>query len=269
MKPLPLLLLLLLLTIAAPHAIAQAPSSRAVSADRPVLSFGFGPAGSTISPRPHAPFSAVAVEGFEQTLNDGTTISRENHEIVMRDSAGRIYRGRELKSHSTDREPLTFFNVTDPVKHIQFRCVAVGKHCSIMQYRQPPHNDRFPSPRHIKDVTIEDLGDSSISGVQVVGRRFTRVIPEGSAGNDRPFDTGLEIWYSKELDVDVEVKRTDPRFGVRTTTLTQLDLSEPDPKFFQIPEGYTVGQVHQSVGGMAPLPQSGLPALPPLAPGIP
>jgi hypothetical protein len=269
MKQLRLFLLLLLLTIPVPRGIAQTSISRTGSADHPVLSFGFGPAGSTISRKPNAPFSAVAVEGFEQTLNDGTTISRENHEIVMRDSAGRIYRGRELKSHSTDREPLIFFTVTDPVKHIQFRCLAVGKRCSIMQYRQPPHNDRFPSPRHIKDVTIEDLGDSSIRGVQVMGRRFTRVIPEGSAGNDRPFDTGLEIWYSKELDVDVEVKRTDPRFGVRTTTLTQLDPSEPDPTFFQIPEGYTVGQLHQSVGAMAPLPQSGLPALPSIAPGIP
>lgn len=268
MKQLPFLILLLL-AISAARVGAQTSSSRADSAGHPVLSFGFGPAGSTISPRPNAPFSAVAVESFEQTLNDGTTISRENQEIVMRDSAGRIYRGRELKNHSKDRDPLIFFSVTDPVKRIQFRCIAVGKRCSILRYRQPPHRDRFPSAEHFKDVTVEDLGDSTISGVPVVGKRITRVIPEGSAGNDRPFDTTRETWHAKELDVDVEVKRTDPRFGVRTTTLTQLDLAEPDPKFFQIPDGYSVGQLPQSVGAMAPLPESGLPAFPPVAPAIP
>lgn len=272
MKHLSVPLSVLLLATLTPPVIGQTVSSRASSADRPVQAFGFGPAGWTISPKRNAPFSAVAVESFQQTLNDGTTIARENQEIVMRDSAGRIYRGREIQRHSADGDKLIFFTVTDPTKHIQIRCIAVGKHCSVMQYHQAPRRSRFPTPNHlgdVRDITTEDLGDSNVSGVPVVGQRITRVVPEGSAGNDRAFDTALEIWHSTELDVDVEVKRTDPRYGVRTTTLTQLDLAEPDPAFFQIPEGYVVGQVHHSVGAMAPLPQSGLPALPPLAPGLP
>lgn len=39
--------------------------------------FGFGPAATVISAKPHAPFSAVVVEQMEQTLNDGTSITRD------------------------------------------------------------------------------------------------------------------------------------------------------------------------------------------------
>lgn len=255
-----------MLTVSA--GIGQTASSPAASAPHPVISFGFGPAGSTIATSRNAPFSAVVVQSFQQTLNDGTNISRENQEIVMRDSAGRIYRGRELKRPFTDRGPFTFFSVTDPVKHVQFRCIAASKHCTIMQYREPPNRTRFQDRSRVKDVTFEELGDSNINGVEVVGERITRLIPEGLAGNDRPFESTEEVWYSKELGLDVEIKRTDPRFGVRKTTLTQLDLAEPDPQLFQIPQGYKVDQLHHSVGALTPLPQSGLAAIPPIAPGI-
>jgi hypothetical protein len=34
--------------------------------------------------------------------------------------------------------------------------------------------------------------------------------------------------------------RSDPRFGKQTFTATSLILSEPDPKLFELPEGYKV-----------------------------
>ena len=269
MKQLALVLGLLVVTAGGSRLVGQTTNEQAASAERRGLWIGFGPAGSTISSKPNAPFRAVAVESFEQTLQDGTNISRENKEIVMRDSEGRIYRGREIKRPFSDREPLILFSVTDPAKQVQFRCNQINQHCTISPYRQPPSRTRFPDRKHLRDVTFEDLGDSNISGMAVVGQRITRVIPEGTAGNDRPFESTEEIWRSKELEVDVEVKRSDPRFGVRTTMLTQLDLAEPDPKFFQVPEGYKVGQLQQPTGAFAPLPQSGLPAISQIAPGIP
>ena len=187
-------LTVLLVTTAAPQGIGQTANARAGSADHPVLTFGFGPGGSSISSKPNAPFSAIAVERFEQTLNDGTNISRENQETVMRDSAGRIYRGRELKRPAaTNRLPLIFFTIADPVKHVQFRCLAFSKHCTEFDYREFPRNGHLPLIKHLRDVTVEDLGEAEISGLQVVGQRTTRIIPEGSNGNDRPFTTTQEV----------------------------------------------------------------------------
>ena len=32
----------------------------------------------------------------------------------------------------------------------------------------------------------------------------------------------------------------DPRYGLRTEEVTQLDRAEPDPALFRIPAGYTI-----------------------------
>lgn len=133
-----------------------------------------------------------------------------------------------------------------------------------MDYRQPPIMRRFPDPLRNKDVTVEDLGTSDISGLEVEGKRVTRVIPEGIAGNDRAFTTSEEVWSSRELDVDVQVKRNDPRMGTRTTTMTEVSLGEPDPSYFQIPEGYRLEKRKSPAAALAPMPAGGESAFPPV-----
>lgn len=216
-------------------------------------SLGFGPALSTIPPTPHAPFSAVVVNQSEQTLNDGTRITRENQEVVMRDGMGRIYRGREIKRPgSTERDPRVMVTITDPVQHVQYVCTPM-RVCRKMAYREPRNRQRVLG-RGSNFVTVEDLGSSNINGVEVEGKRISRVIPEGTIGNDRAFTATEELWHSNELDVDVQVKRADPRTGTHTTTLTEIRPGEPDPKYFQIPEGYRVEERQTPLGVLSPLP---------------
>lgn len=229
---------------------------RGNSSPRIIQGFGFGPAGMIISPKPQAPFSAVMVERMEETLSDGTNINRENEEAVMRDSVGRTYRARKIirpaAAGERDTIPRMMVTISDPVQHVQYVCSPV-KVCRKMGYRtwpngRGPQRGPYPPLHPGKDgnVTVEELGTSDISGVQVVGRRVTRVFPEGTVGNDRPITSVEELWRSEELDVAMQVKRTDPRYGTRTTTLTQVSLGEPDASYFQIPEGYRV------VEGMMP-----------------
>lgn len=210
--------------------------------------FGFGPAGTIISAKAGAPFSAVLVEEMQNTLSDGTNIDRKIEEVVMRDSAGRLYRARTIKkvgsgeSRATSRMMVT---ISDPVLHVQYVCPPI-RICRKMGYRiwpkgRGPQRGPFLPPLHgDRNVKEEDLGTSGISGVTVVGKRMIRVIPEGMAGNDRPFETVQEVWHSDELDVDVQVKQIDPRYGTRTTTMTEINQGEPDPSYFQIPQGYRV-----------------------------
>jgi hypothetical protein len=42
-------------------------------------------------------------------------------------------------------------------------------------------------------------------------------------------------------------KRSDPRIGTQTFTATNLILSEPDPKLFDLPEGFRVVDRRQSL----------------------
>jgi hypothetical protein len=49
-----------------------------------------------------------------------------------------------------------------------------------------------------------------------------------------------EFWYSTELGFNLLSKRSDPRIGTQTFTVTDLILSEPDPKLFELPEGFKI-----------------------------
>lgn len=261
--------LLVLLAVGA-IVMAGAASAQTASLQRGTLreevqTLGFGPAGTLVSPKAHAPFSAVLIERTDDALADGTNINRENQEVVMRDDAGRIYRARTIKlvgaaeqdvrpragssaasSAGSSAVSRTMITITDPVKRVQYVCTPV-KVCRKMGYRQWP-NGRGPQPgpyppmdlKRDRSVAVEELGTATLSGLEVEGKRLTRTIPQGMVGNDRAFTTVEEKWYSKELDVNVEVKRSDPRWGTRTATMTEVNLGEPDPGYFQIPEGYRV-----------------------------
>ena len=251
MKHLPMLLAGVAIMTTAAGTSAQTEGSQGRTISHGVTQvFGFGPAGTIISAKAQAPFSAVLVEETQQTLSDGTNITRNNEEVVMRDGLGQTYRARTIikpvLAGQRNASPRMMVTITDPVKHVQYVCTPI-KVCRKMGYRiwpkgcGPQRGPYLPLlPGKDRNVTEEELGTSDISGVEVVGKRLTRLIPEGMVGNDRPFTTTEELWHSEGLDVDVQVKRTDPRYGKRTTTMTEVNLGEPNPNYFQVPEGYRV-----------------------------
>ena len=109
-----------------------------------------------------------------------------------------------------------------------------------------------PRPRGAADATFgsrrgpaaqtEDLGTQVIQGVSAQGKRVTRTIPVGQAGNDRALDIVTETWFSPDLQVVVMSKTGDPRFGDSVYRLTNISRVEPDPAQFTVPSGYTVQQ---------------------------
>ncbi len=86
----------------------------------------------------------------------------------------------------------------------------------------------------------ESLGEQTIEGVRAQGTRETRTIPAGRIGNERPIDIVSETWYSPDLQMVVQSKRSDPRVGETIYRLTNIALAEPDATLFQVPAGVTV-----------------------------
>src|ERR1700675_3307398 len=66
-------------------------------------------------------------------------------------------------------------------------------------------------------------------------------------GNDRKVTIEREFWYSPKLGINLIAKRSDPRIGTQTFTATNLILSEPDPKLFELPDGFKVIDRRQSL----------------------
>jgi hypothetical protein len=86
----------------------------------------------------------------------------------------------------------------------------------------------------------EDLGSRNIDGVEARGTRTVTTIEAGKIGNERPIEIVYEKWYSDELQMVVQSRHYDPRFGEQTYRLTNIVRSEPDPSLFTPPADYKV-----------------------------
>ncbi len=86
----------------------------------------------------------------------------------------------------------------------------------------------------------ESLGTREFEGVAAEGTRTVTTIAAGAIGNERAIETVYERWYSKELQLIVYSKHTDPRFGEQTYRLTNINRSEPDRSLFAPPADYKI-----------------------------
>jgi hypothetical protein len=90
------------------------------------------------------------------------------------------------------------------------------------------------------ETRTEQLGMQNFEGVDAEGTRTVTTIPAGAIGNERPIEIVYERWYSKDLQLIVYSKHSDPRFGEQTYRLTNINRSEPDPSLFDVPAGYRI-----------------------------
>jgi hypothetical protein len=91
--------------------------------------------------------------------------------------------------------------------------------------------------------TVEDLGMQTIDAIQAHGRRTTRTIPAGEAGNATPQVSTSEVWTAADPGLRGLVAREindNPRSGRMTMELQNLVRGEPNPSLFQPPAGYAV-----------------------------
>ncbi len=84
----------------------------------------------------------------------------------------------------------------------------------------------------------ESLGTKNFEGVEAEGTRNVTTIPAGAIGNERPIEIVYEKWYSKDLQLIVYSKHSDPRYGDQVYKLTNISRNEPDPSVFTIPGDY-------------------------------
>lgn len=223
------------------------------------------------------PYTGIRKTTRVQKLADGTTITHETVAKEARDSGGRTYRESQPEMAPGSEAPIpvnTFFFVNDPVNRVTINWNSNSKEAAVFHMAEPGQTGNSspavipmpsgtiprPAPgtvtasvfgvtgvvgpasppvRPVRPVR-EDLGTKTINGVEAKGTRMTTVIPAGRAGNDQPITVTHETWMSTELRIMVLEINSDPRTGVRTTELTEIERGEPDPALFQPPEGYTI-----------------------------
>jgi len=220
------------------------------------VGFEAGLVGKTVT---GAPFSATFSTQTTQALADGNQIQHSATGTFARDSQGRTRRDMTLPaigpwSTSGEAAPHVVF-INDSVAGTQFMLEPDRKIARQMQRFRggkegggPPPDADGASPagpegvNNRRNVTTTSLGTQTINGVQAEGTRTTQTIPAGAIGNANPIVITNERWYSAELQTVVLIKRSDPRMGVTTFELTNIQKLEPDPTQFQVPADFTLRQ---------------------------
>ena len=205
-----------------------------------------------VPPKAKAPFSLILETVWARGLADGGTITVENKRSIARDAEGRIYMERWLlvPRDGKQQSRMTAIQISDPLTHTLYSCFPLDakKRCQLVTYTPTPSTVfNFLAPTasgqtisDSGDVVWLDLGKQLVSGVEAVGKRVTEHYNAGTFGNDRAMSIEREFWFSPKLGFNLLSKRSDPRIGTQTFTVTNLILSDPDPKLFELPEGFTV-----------------------------
>ena len=194
-----------------------------------------------------APYTAMRKTTRVQKLANGVTITSESSLKEARDSSGRTYRESQPETAGTYERSHTssFINVYDPVRRVSISWSADSREATVY-HMQPPSRARSlqgtrPGSKQFYPAReVEQLGTKTINGLDATGSRTTTIYPAGTAGNDLPFTVTNESWMSVDLGISLLEVSDDPRTGVRTIELTEIERGEPAPSLFQPPEGYTV-----------------------------
>jgi len=237
-----------------------------------------------------APFSAVAVTTFSHTLADGNKISNTHQVTLSRDSQGRFRKEGSMPpmGELAVDQPHSFVVIHDPVAGKGFLLNPDKKVARVMPLHDrgprgakaakgigadvaPSRPDAIDSAEATDpNVTKESLGTQTLNGISAQGTRFTRLIPAGKIGNDKPITVTREVWYSPDLQMVVQSKHSDPRFGDTVYSLTNIQRTEPAASLFTVPSDFTVkeGPLHKGMRGMKHPPMAPPSADAPPAPGL-
>jgi hypothetical protein len=217
-----------------------------------------------------APFSAEAISESTQTLADGNKISRAFTVRMYRDGEGRFRReevpaaGGATGTFVGVQQAISIFDpvsnyryLLDPSKKTARRMTIIpgtpegafifnGQSMSPATRMQIETNAIqrtnivvLPSVVSSSNMSkAESLGTRTFEGLEAEGTRTKTTIPAGTIGNERPIEIVYEKWYSKELQLIVYSRHSDPRFGEQIYRLDNIDRGEPDRSLFTPPSDY-------------------------------
>jgi hypothetical protein len=203
----------------------------------------------TVPPIVGAPFTLTLVTEWSRSLAGSGTLTLTNQRPIMRDGRGRIYQERWflVPKGGTQKSELEIIQIMDPVQHTWYNCAVRSKICELLNFNMPTDAVYKPSlgvtgptPDGKAYRQHEDLGTSSTSGEDVTGSRDILTLNPGVMGNEQPLVSTRESWYSPRLGINLVSKVSSPTSGQQVFTVTSLTTSEPDPKFFEIREGYKI-----------------------------
>jgi len=228
---------------------AQEPSSKGTAPqERPTAVIGI-----TISAVAGAPFSATVVIESQRDWFDDTIQVRRTINLIARDSNGRTHHeSRRLMPEYFHGTPeLISIRLFDPSTRIRTTCDPA---LHVARQQLIPKDAKMGNTSNAS-VRTEDLGVTTLNGLQTKGTRRTFTISAKASGTGKPVEVVDEEWYSEDLHMNLLVRHSDPRMGTQTIGISGLKREEPPASMFEVPAGYRVLSITSPDPADAPAPQ--------------
>jgi hypothetical protein len=223
-------------------ALLQAPAQQATNDANPLMRFTSIRTGTiSVPPITGVPFSATAIVENKQTLPDGTIAVAHNLNLIGRDSRGRTHgeMRRWVPASSKDEPPLSEVHLYDPQTSVS-TVYYPATHVATRRTQIAPRDTSDLPPPAGPQVTVEDLGRTTMSNIDVNCTRRTVVIPAQANNTGAPITVVDQYCYSPDLHVNMMLLHNDPRTGEQTVVLSNLKREDPDASFFQVPDDYKI-----------------------------
>jgi hypothetical protein len=237
-------------TTAAPSGRKPEVYTRETGVQRALMDLNYDPSLS-LSAVPGHPFSAQVVTTIKRIAEDGVPQTATVRDLVARDTRGSWYRESRISGVTGWLSPYgVSAQVWNPEQQTLMELMMTSK-TAVLYREEPPYipadkPGARPQPAVLKEqyggnasTVREDLGDRKIDGVDVWGTRVTETFAAEVMGTEKPLTKVIEIWYSQELAMDMEIHVVNPVKGEKTIRIEQLDRHEPDQSLFQLPPGFT------------------------------
>jgi hypothetical protein len=210
--------------------------------------------GIFVTPISGQPFSATVTTEVKRDLRDGSVWQRVSTSLIARNSQGQIHNeahafvslGQERKPAETlisvhIYDPQTRLNThLNPTTHIARQSTLSGEPSTAPPANWAQMDQRF---RPSTNVQLEDLGMQTIEGFYVHGYRRTNTYETKSTGTGQSLAVTDEYWYAEDIRLNLLEKHNDPRKGDFTTTVTQVNRTEPAGELFVVPPAFKVVDV--------------------------
>jgi hypothetical protein len=203
-----------------------------------------------VTPIPNAPFSATVLLEWSGVQPNGSPANFKSLREIGRDNRGRIHNESRTRvpASSTEEPQIERIHLYDPQTRISTMIIPETKTFWTTTVNRPPatvppafrfasaDGESVPQSEFTKQ---EDLGTQEIDSVQAHGVRYSQTIPAESPTDEKDVVVTDEYWYSSDLRINLRIVHSDPRTGAVSATVTNIKRAEPDPAFFEVPEGYS------------------------------
>jgi hypothetical protein len=206
----------------------------------------------------NAPFTAIVHAEWVRPMPEGGSFTFVNQRRIARDSTGRIYEERWalVPKGGGVNSVMTTIQLGDPNAHTLYNCYMLQKphRCVLETFAETAEAVYKPAistsgmlPNNMGFRTHEDLGSRWIDGIETHGTRDTTNYNAGVMGSDKPFASKREFWHAPQIGINLYSELVDPSVGKQIFTITDVTLTEPDPKLFELPQGFAVVDTREPV----------------------